>query len=376
MLAGMSLGTDLKRYSRGLLPRIALLTVILLPLLYGAMYLWAYWNPFAEVSKVPVALVNEDTGAIVDGQRLNAGDEVATALIGSNQLDLHPVSAQDAAAGVASGKYYFSVTLPAEFSADIASPSGGDPQQAKLRFTFNDANNYLGSIIGQNAAREVVNQVNSRIGERTLGTVLTGLTDAGAGLVKAADGAQRLNDGLVAADAGAHQLAAGSSTLAAGLVTARDGSAQLANGTRKLAATVDTATTPLLTVLDRVGGLGLDPDAVGAAAQRLSGAVASTTDRIAALNVDQTQAAAIVDQVVATLRGNPDPAVRDAGEFLAGAQGLLRARGIDPTTDEGLTRLRDNLTGCIGCGCLSLKVCALANPGDVLADEGPGAVRL
>ncbi len=41
-----------------------------------------------------------------------------------------------------------------------------------------------------------------------------------------------------------------------------------------------------------------------------------------------------------------------------------------------LERLRDNLAGCIGCGCLSLKVCALANPGDVLADEGPGAVRL
>jgi putative membrane protein len=35
MLAGMSLGTDLKRYSRGVLPRVALLTVILMPLLYG-----------------------------------------------------------------------------------------------------------------------------------------------------------------------------------------------------------------------------------------------------------------------------------------------------------------------------------------------------
>ncbi|WP_163894274.1 redox-sensitive transcriptional activator SoxR [Mycolicibacterium hippocampi] len=41
-----------------------------------------------------------------------------------------------------------------------------------------------------------------------------------------------------------------------------------------------------------------------------------------------------------------------------------------------LQRLRDNLTGCIGCGCLSLKVCALANPGDSLAEHGPGAVRL
>jgi MerR family redox-sensitive transcriptional activator SoxR len=41
-----------------------------------------------------------------------------------------------------------------------------------------------------------------------------------------------------------------------------------------------------------------------------------------------------------------------------------------------LQRLRDNLTGCIGCGCLSLKICALSNPGDVLADRGPGPVRL
>lgn len=38
-----------------------------------------------------------------------------------------------------------------------------------------------------------------------------------------------------------------------------------------------------------------------------------------------------------------------------------------------LTRLRDELGGCIGCGCLSLKDCPLRNPGDVLASEGPGA---
>ena len=41
-----------------------------------------------------------------------------------------------------------------------------------------------------------------------------------------------------------------------------------------------------------------------------------------------------------------------------------------------MEKLRDELTGCIGCGCLSLKICALANPGDVLAEQGPGAVRL
>jgi MerR family transcriptional regulator, redox-sensitive transcriptional activator SoxR len=41
-----------------------------------------------------------------------------------------------------------------------------------------------------------------------------------------------------------------------------------------------------------------------------------------------------------------------------------------------LIELRDNLTGCIGCGCLSLDVCPLNNPGDTLGAQGPGPRRL
>jgi MerR family transcriptional regulator, redox-sensitive transcriptional activator SoxR len=37
-----------------------------------------------------------------------------------------------------------------------------------------------------------------------------------------------------------------------------------------------------------------------------------------------------------------------------------------------LERLRDRLTGCIGCGCLSLRLCQLANPDDEAAQRGPG----
>lgn len=43
---------------------------------------------------------------------------------------------------------------------------------------------------------------------------------------------------------------------------------------------------------------------------------------------------------------------------------------------ERLERLRDRLDGCIGCGCLSLRTCALNNPDDVAAERGPGAVML
>jgi len=44
---------------------------------------------------------------------------------------------------------------------------------------------------------------------------------------------------------------------------------------------------------------------------------------------------------------------------------------LDERIDR-LVQLRDSLNGCIGCGCLSLKVCPLRNPADALGSEGPG----
>jgi MerR family redox-sensitive transcriptional activator SoxR len=55
------------------------------------------------------------------------------------------------------------------------------------------------------------------------------------------------------------------------------------------------------------------------------------------------------------------------------------SRGWRPRLDaqiHQLERLRDTLASCIGCGCLSLRRCALSNPDDVVADRGPGAVLL
>src|SRR4051794_38599712 len=43
---------------------------------------------------------------------------------------------------------------------------------------------------------------------------------------------------------------------------------------------------------------------------------------------------------------------------------------------ERIQRLRDRLDSCIGCGCLSLKTCALNNPGDAAAAWGPGPAYL
>ncbi|WP_193047886.1 redox-sensitive transcriptional activator SoxR [Mycolicibacterium baixiangningiae] len=73
---------------------------------------------------------------------------------------------------------------------------------------------------------------------------------------------------------------------------------------------------------------------------------------------------------LATLPGDRVPTSKDWAKLSASWRDDIEERILH------LQRLRDNLAGCIGCGCLSLKTCTLANPGDVLADSGPGPVRL
>jgi MerR family redox-sensitive transcriptional activator SoxR len=77
-----------------------------------------------------------------------------------------------------------------------------------------------------------------------------------------------------------------------------------------------------------------------------------------------------IREALATLPTDRVPTSKDWGRLSASWRQDLDDRILH------LQRLRDNLTGCIGCGCLSLKTCALSNPSDILAERGPGAARL
>ncbi|MDI9916782.1 YhgE/Pip domain-containing protein [Rhodococcus sp. IEGM 1379] len=314
MLAGISLGSDSKRYLRGAMPRIAIVTIILLPLLYGAMYLWAFWNPFGAVNKIPAAIVNNDSGRTSTGQRVDAGDQVVKSLIASGQLDLNEVSEQEAEAGLASGKYYYTITLPENFSEAVESPNGTNPEKANLNFTFNDANNYLATIIGQDASEQVINQVNSSVGAQGVGQVLSGLQTAGSGLGQAADGANTLASGIDTAKSGADQLSSGANELSTNMVTARDGSAQLATGADQLATAIDGVTNPLLTAL----GSGAVPD-IGSQASQLSRSLTALGDRLP--QSPRVTMAPAIQQLVDLLGPNADPLVKQAVAALTVTEG-------------------------------------------------------
>jgi MerR family redox-sensitive transcriptional activator SoxR len=76
-----------------------------------------------------------------------------------------------------------------------------------------------------------------------------------------------------------------------------------------------------------------------------------------------------LDEIAVEIAKLPQNRVPDSADWSRLAD-TWRSR-IDARIAE-LQRLRDGLTGCIGCGCLSLERCALSNPGDRLARRGPG----
>jgi len=79
---------------------------------------------------------------------------------------------------------------------------------------------------------------------------------------------------------------------------------------------------------------------------------------------------ASIRTALATLPGGRTPTAEDWQKLSAGWKADLNDR------ITRLTRLRDQLDGCIGCGCLSLGVCPLRNPWDRLSKLGPGAQLL
>ncbi|GDY31090.1 YhgE/Pip domain-containing protein [Gandjariella thermophila] len=233
---------ELRRITAGRLPKLAVLALVLVPLLYGSLYVYANWDPYGRLNKVPAALVVADTGAKTpDGKEVHAGAEVADELGRSGAFNWHRVSAADAEQGVHDGKYTFALTIPADFSQALVSPAQFQPRQGILVLTTNDANNYLVSTIADKVVDEVRRAVATRVGTEAADRFLLGfstisdkLRQAVDGANKLADGSKQAADGAAQLDVGQHRLADGSRQLADGSATAASGAAALADGLGQL----------------------------------------------------------------------------------------------------------------------------------------------
>lgn len=239
--------TELKRFSGGVLPKLVMIALACIPLLYGGMYLYSNWDPYGNVDRVSGALVMEDEGAATsDGERVDTGASVADELRSSADFDWQDAPTRDdAVREVSAGDVDFALVIPSDFSERLLStsrfapgadgtPGEVDPQQAGLEVITNDANNYLLTSIVTRAGATVRDSVSQQVGEETAGTMLAEFTTIHGQLSDATDGSQQVTDGAVGLSDAVDRLKDGTSSLASGATQLDDGARALLDGEDQL----------------------------------------------------------------------------------------------------------------------------------------------
>ena len=215
---------------------ISMAVISFIPILYSGFFLGSIWDPYGQTKNLPVAFVNEDKGASLNGKSLNVGESVEEKLKDNHDLGWEFVSKQQADEGVNSGHFYAVVTIPSDFSQKAASITKSEPQQAVINFTTTPAKNYIGSLVSNQAAAKVKSSVSEQITQAYAKGILENLDKLGMGLDTAANGASTLHDGLGRLQSGTQTYVGGVKQLAANQQSLTGGLAQLSDGSRKLQA--------------------------------------------------------------------------------------------------------------------------------------------
>ena len=215
---------------------LSMAVISFIPIMYSGFFLGSIWDPYGQVKNLPVAFVNEDKGAQLNGQVLNIGQSVEQKLKNNHDLGWEFVNKQQADDGVNSGHFYAVVTVPTDFSAKAASITAAQPQQAVIRYTTTPAKNYIGSLVSNQAAEKVKTSVAEQITQAYAKGMLENIGKLGDGLETAAGGASTLHGGLMQLRAGAQTYTGGVRQLAVNQRAMANGLARLGDGSRQLQA--------------------------------------------------------------------------------------------------------------------------------------------
>lgn len=211
-----------------------ILGCIIIPLMYSFFYLNAFWDPYSRLEKVPVAIVNNDTGANISGENRNVGKEICDELKDEKALKFVFTDEKTAVDGTKGSKYYAMLTIPEDFSMNISTIDKTHKKVPAINYMVNDKRNYLASQILNNAVRKIEKKVTSNLDKEITGTLVGNLQDVPGQLEVLGDGMNKMYDGAIKLDDGGDTLVKGVSTLSAGANKLDVGVAKLAMGAEKL----------------------------------------------------------------------------------------------------------------------------------------------
>ncbi len=222
----------MKKYKKYLKPAVITSVILLIPFFYVFFFLKAFWNPYDNISNIPVAVINLDNGEV--------GKEIVKKLEESNTMKIVKLeNDENARVMLKNREFYSSITIPENFTDNIKNLKSNE-----IIFRSNKKYNYIASQIYERAAIEVEktvrNQISNTIAEKLHGGIETsavkieelneGLGLLNKGSIQLFDGVSTLNNKYNEFDSGILKLNKGISTLNKGVDKYIDGVNQSVDG--------------------------------------------------------------------------------------------------------------------------------------------------
>ena len=203
---------------------IVMIGISLIPALYNIIFLSSMWDPYGQLSDLPVAVVNHDKEASYNGNSMSIGKDMVSNLKENKTLDFHFVDEEEGKKGLENGDYYMVVTLPSDLSEKAASILTDHPEQMQIDYQTSSGHSFIASKMSDSAMTQLKQNVSANVTESYTKALFQKMGDLKSGLTKAADGSEQLANG-------ASQLAVGSQTLSSNLATLASSSLTFSDGT-------------------------------------------------------------------------------------------------------------------------------------------------
>lgn len=205
---------------------IVMIGISLIPALYNIIFLSSMWDPYGQVSDLPVAVVNNDKEASYNGNSMAIGKDMVSNLKENKSLDFHFVDEEEGKKGLEDGDYYMVVTLPSDLSEKAASILTNHPEQMQIDYQTSSGHSFIASKMSDSAMTQLKQNVSTNVTETYTKALFNKMVELKDGMSQAASGSEKLTDG-------ANQLVTGSQTLTTNLHSLADSSLTFSNGTEQ-----------------------------------------------------------------------------------------------------------------------------------------------
>ena len=205
---------------------IVMIGISLIPALYNVIFLSSMWDPYGQLSDLPVAVVNNDKEASYNGNTMAIGKDMVSNLKENKTLDFHFVDEEEGKKGLENGDYYMVVTLPSDLSEKAASILTDHPEQMQIDYHTSSGHSFIASKMSDSAMTQLKQNVSTNVTETYTKALFNKMVDLKDGMSQAASGSEKLTDG-------ANQLVTGSQTLTTNLHSLADSSLTFSNGTEQ-----------------------------------------------------------------------------------------------------------------------------------------------